>query len=164
MRRLVFAALCLAATTVAHTKTPDYSDVWGHFAVLVWQYNTPKPSQIAERAYESLNLAGIHLDDGFSQELYQFARSRDYEYYVDHAAGKGDLHLYSREWNPFHDAYKDDRRKPARPRGLLDPAVRQRLFDRLRANIPRAKDGLCLAYAFDDEISTTSFTSPVDLS
>jgi len=155
--------MLLFSSSVAPARTTDYSNVWGHFAVLVWQYNTPPPGQLAERAYDALNLAGIHLDDGFSQELYQFARSRDYEYYVDHAAGKGDLHLYRREWEPFHEAYKRNRNQPVRPRVLLDPALRERLFNRLRENIPRAKDGLCLAYAFDDEISTTSFTSPVDL-
>lgn len=159
MKRFLLTAICLAATA----KTPDYSDVWGHFAVLVWQYKTPPPGPAAERAYEALNLAGIHLDDGFSQELYRFARSQNYEYYLDHAAGKGDLHLLSSEWEPFHEAYKKNRTRPIRPRVLLDPAVRKRLLDRLRANIPRAKEGFCLAYAFDDEISTTSFIAPVDL-
>ncbi|MBM3214122.1 hypothetical protein FJZ36_04325, partial [Candidatus Poribacteria bacterium] len=156
--------ILIAATAAASPAHADnYSDVWGHFAVLVWQYRTPPPGQTAERAYDSLNLSGIHLDDGFPRDLYLFARSRDFEYYVDHAAGKGDLHLRSRDWGAFMDAYRKDRRAPRRPNSLNDPAVRERMLNRLRENIPRALDGLCLAYAFDDEISTTSFTAPADV-
>jgi hypothetical protein len=151
----------IAASSPVQSDLPP--DAWDHFAILVWQYKTPVPSPEAAAAYNSLNLRGIHLDNGFSDELLSFAREHSYEYYVDHVAGKGDLHLYAAEWDAFRDDYRENRDKPVRPRCLHDPALRERLIARIRKNVPRASVGACLAYAFDDEISTTSFTSPADV-
>lgn len=157
--------LLLLPALAGVTPTPinPYADVWDHFAILVWQYQTPEPGPAAAAAYDSLNLRGIHLDNGFSDELLAFAREHSYEYYVDHAAGKGDLHLYAGEWQSFRDGYVENRERPVRPRCLHDPELRERLISRIRENVPRASVGACLAYAFDDEISTTSFTSPADV-
>ncbi len=130
---------------------------------MVWQYKTPPPGPEVERLYEILNLRGIHLDNGFSDALLRFAKENGYFYYVDHAAGKGDLHLHRGEWDDFARAYRQDRKRPVRPRSIWDPAVRARLKQRLRENITRARTGGVLAYAFDDEISLTSFTTPADV-
>ena len=46
----------------------NYDKVWENFVILVWQYKMPSPGLIAERAYKSVNLEGIHLDNGFSAE------------------------------------------------------------------------------------------------
>ncbi len=156
---LLVPALAASAPSTANA----YDDVWDHFAILVWQYKTPPPGPDAANAYADLNLRGIHLDNGFSDELLEFAQENDYEYYVDHVAGKGDLHLYPRDWAAFRDAYRENRERPERPRCLHDPAVRKRLVETIHSNVPRAAAGSCLAYAFDDEISTTSFTSPADV-
>ncbi|MDF2441175.1 MAG: hypothetical protein JWN98_2159, partial [Abditibacteriota bacterium] len=148
-----------AAAPVANVN----NERWKRFVMMVWQYKTPGPGPEAKRLYESVNLRGIHLDNGFSEELLRFVKENNYPFYVDHAAGKGDLHLYSADWEAFRKAYREDRSRPVRPRSIWDPAVRERLKQRLRENIPRAKTGPVLAYSFDDEISTTSFTTPADL-
>lgn len=153
---IVSASPCMEATN-------NYADVWDRFTIIIWQWRTPPPGDTAKRAYESINVHGIHLDDGFSDELLQFAIANNYCYYVDHAAGKGDLYLYRNEWQSFHRAYKRSRRRPVRPRCLRDPSVMTRMKAKLMRNITRAKVGRAIAYAFDDEISTTKFTTPVDL-
>lgn len=145
----------------AETQSP--AQKWKRFTVLVWQYKTPALTQNTKRLYDSLNLHGLHLDNGFSDEQLQFARDNNWSYYVDHAAGKGDLYLKREEWDAFLKTYRQDRAFPQRPRSIWDTAVRDRLANRLRDNISRAKNGPVLAYAFDDEISLTSFTSPADI-
>lgn len=152
-------------TSLAHPGAAQQSPIanqWKRFVMMVWQYKTPAPGPEAKRLYESVNLRGIHLDNGFSDELLRFAKENNYSYYVDHAAGKGDLHLYPAEWEAFRKTYREDRSRPLRPRNIWDTTVRERLKQRMRENIPRAKSGAVLAYAFDDEISLTSFTSPAD--
>ncbi|HID05531.1 MAG TPA: hypothetical protein EYP10_00125 [Armatimonadetes bacterium] len=117
---IVSASPCMEATN-------NYADVWDRFTIIIWQWRTPPPGDTAKRAYESINVHGIHLDDGFSDELLQFAIANNYCYYVDHAAGKGDLYLYRNEWQSFHRAYKRSRRRPVRPRCLRDPSVMTRM-------------------------------------
>ncbi|MBT7098339.1 hypothetical protein HN937_13245, partial [Candidatus Poribacteria bacterium] len=162
---MLAAGLLLVPALVASVpvEARGYADVWDHFAILVWQYRTPPAGPDAAEAYAQLNLRGIHLDNGFSDELLEFAQEHSYEYYVDHAAGKGDLHLYPRDWEAFRADYRENRDRPTRPICLHDPDMRDRLVSTLRQNVPRAAAGNCLAYSFDDEISTTSFTSPADV-
>ena len=157
----LLAALAVMASVGA--DAPDTASRWKRFSVLVWQYKTPPPGPEAKRLYDSLNLRGIHLDNGFSDELFNFAKENNYFFYVDHTAGKGDLHLNRAEWDTFAKAYRENRSRPVRPRSIWDPQVRARLKQRMRDNITRAKTGPVLAYAFDDEISLTSFTSPADV-
>lgn len=162
-----FASLFLSGTLfvvpAASAAETDYSEVWDHFVILVWQYQVPPPGPAAKRAYESVNLHGIHLDWGFSDELLDFARENGYEFYVDHAAGKGDLYLRREAWQEFFAAYRQNRQRPVRPNCLRDPAVRERMKGLLREHVTRAKVGRVVGYAFDDEISVTSFTNPADV-
>jgi hypothetical protein len=159
---LILAALVAAGGTGAQPER-GAAGRWRRFEVLVWQYKTPPPGPEAKRLYDSLNLHGLHLDNGFPDTLFQFVKENNYVYYVDHAAGKGDLYLNRAEWDAFAQQYRQDRRRPVRPRSLWDPALRARLKQRLRENITRARTGRVLAYAFDDEISVTSFTTPADV-
>ncbi|MGD8237953.1 MAG: beta-galactosidase trimerization domain-containing protein [Armatimonadota bacterium] len=140
-----------------------WADKWSRFVILVWQYKTPPPGPEAKAAYKSVNLRGIHLDNRFSDALLNFARQNDYNYYVDHTAGKGYLYLRRDEWKTFSDAYKANRKRPVRPRCLRDPKVMQAMKDLIRGNVTRARTGPVVGYAFDDEISVTSFTNPADL-
>jgi Beta-galactosidase/Beta-galactosidase trimerisation domain len=161
------AALSLAALvpalSVGAQGATDWSDRWDRFTMLVWQYQTPPPGPGAKAAYDSVNLHGIHLDNGFPDALLDFAKANNYAYYVDHAAGKGYLYLRPGEWDTFASAYKASRQRPVRPHCLRDPQVVQSMKDLLRENITRARTGRALGYAFDDEISLTSFTSPADV-
>lgn len=160
---LVGFSACHAADQPATTPKTGDASTWKRFSILVWQYKTPAPSPEAAQLYRSLNLHGIHLDNGFSDELFNFAKENNFSFYLDHAAGKGDLYLKPEEWNAFAKKYRDDRTNPVRSRSIWDDEVRARLSKNLRHNITRAKNGPVLAYAFDDEISLTSFTSPADV-
>src|SRR5205823_3403518 len=85
-RALLLAVVLLAAFHPSHAGAPGG---WNRFQMLVWQYRTPPPGPEAKRLYESVNLHGIHLDNGFPDALFQFAKENGYPYYVDHTAGKG---------------------------------------------------------------------------
>ena len=63
---------------------------WDHFVILPWQFKTDAPRDRA--LYESVNLRGFHIDRK-NNGLQAFARETNWPYYVDHAAGKGYLHL-----------------------------------------------------------------------
>jgi hypothetical protein len=160
---LLPCALLLSLNSCHAADSPNTAPTWKRFTVMVWQYKTPPQGPEAKKLYDGLNLHGVHLDNGFSDEQLKFARDNNYSYYVDHAAGKGDLYLKREEWDAFVKTYRQDRANPVRPRSIWDPALRERLGNRLRDNITRAKNGPVLAYAFDDEISLTSFTSPADV-
>ncbi|MDQ3813161.1 MAG: beta-galactosidase [Armatimonadota bacterium] len=161
--QLICLGLSLLLPCVVLATPARAAQEWNRFIMMVWQYKTPEPGPEARRLYDSLNLRGIQLDDGFSDRLLSFARENNYPFYVDHAAGKGDLYLRRDEWDAFFKSYRQNRSHPVRPRSIWDPVVIARLKGKLRDNISRAKSGPVLAYAFDDEISITSFTSPADV-
>ena len=152
-----------AAQGVDAAPSQDTAPRWKRFEMIVYQYKTPPPGPEAKRVYESLNLHALHLDNGFSDDLLNFAKANNYPYYVDHSAGKGDLYIRPEEWQTFFNLYRDNRSRPQRPHSIWDPTVLARLKGNLRSNITRARTGPALAYAFDDEISVTSFTSPADV-
>ncbi|HIE50496.1 MAG TPA: hypothetical protein EYP85_01945, partial [Armatimonadetes bacterium] len=168
---MLYILLLLTFGGVTEVSAPavesDYSAVWPSFVILVWQYRTPPPGTQAKAAYESVNLRGVHLDGMMSESkfiaLRDFARANGYRYYLDHAAGKGDLHLRRGEWDKFQAAYKRQRQRPVRPHCLRDPVVRARMREYLQRWVPLAKTGPVVAYAFDDEISVSSFTNPADV-
>ncbi|HJN18864.1 MAG TPA: beta-galactosidase, partial [Armatimonadota bacterium] len=151
------------ATSCASQTSEGFADRWDRFVILVWQFKTPPPGPVAKAAYESVKLGGVHLDNGFSDELLNFAKENDYPFYVDHAAGKGYLYLKKDVWAEFSAGYKADRDRPERPNCLRDPGVIQTMKDLITNNVTRAKTGPVVAYAFDDEISMTTFTSPADV-
>jgi len=142
---------------------PAWTGGWPRYTALVWQYRTPPPGEALARALALSGFGGIHLDNGVPDGLLSFAKDHGTPFYVDHAAGKGDLYLKPGEWQEFAKQYKQTRGLAERPNSLSDPATFARLQQRLEQNIPRARTGPVLAYAFDDEISTTSFTSPADV-
>ena len=151
-------AICLAIAA-----PPAWVDGWTRYAALLWQYQTPPPGDALSKALRESGFGGIHLDNGVPDGLLNYAKANGTPFYLDHAAGKGDLYLRPAEWQAFSKQYKQTRGLAERPNSLSDPATFARLKQRLEANIPRARTGPVVAYAFDDEISTTSFTAPVDV-
>src|SRR4051794_6879152 len=73
----------------ARTGEQPAAGNWNRFVMMVYQYKVPEPGPEAKRLYESVNLRALHLDNGFSEQLLDFARANHYPYYVDHSAGKG---------------------------------------------------------------------------
>jgi hypothetical protein len=143
---------CLAALQSTEPVPPP--PAWDRFVMLVWQYQT---DVVRDRAlYESVNLRGFHVDRE-DERLTAFGRETGWPFYVDHAAGKGILHL-GRLAEPLV-------KKPGiqvRPNSLADPGTRSKLKSLLKTHLTRAKGAPVVAYAFDDEISTGSFGSPVE--
>lgn len=130
---------------------------WSRFLILVWQYQTD--AQRDKALYESLNLRGFHLDHHFPESAVQFAKENGWPFYVDHSAGKGYLYLTDKDKKSIAKA----RGTPVRPNSLADPETISKMKELLRDHISRAREAPVVAYAFDDEISLFSFTSPSDV-
>ncbi len=142
--------------TVRFVPAPSY---WDRFLILVWQYKTDARRDL--KLYRQAGFAGFHIDYGAGQaEEVQFARREHMPYYVDHAAGKGILHLTHRSGL---DRLPNDGRLVARPQSLIASTTWDRLVAQLQANLAVTRDGPVLAIAFDDEVSVGSFTSPIEV-
>ena len=92
---------------------------WDHFVILPWQYKTDAPRDKA--LYESINLHGFHIDRR-NNALQAFARETNWPYYVDHAAGKGYLHL-----GKASEALLRKNGIQVRPNSLADPATMEEI-------------------------------------
>src|SRR5688572_8994310 len=127
---------------------------WDRFTMLMWQYKTDVTRDKA--LYESLNLRGFHVDRQ-NAKLQAFGKETGWPYYVDHAADKGFLHLGRRA-----EAIAGKKEIVERPRSLADPKVVGQMKKILSGNVAAAKGTTAVAYAFDDEVSTGSFCSPIE--
>jgi hypothetical protein len=127
---------------------------WDRFVMLMWQYKTDVTRDKA--LYESLNLRGFHVDRQ-NEKLQAFAKETGWPYYVDHAADKGYLHL-----GKLSEGISGKREVVERPRSLADPKTMATLKKFLTQNVTAAKGSTAVAYAFDDEISSGSFGSPIE--
>lgn len=129
------------------------------FRILVWQFQND--AQRDAELYRQVNLGGFHIDYGAGQESrVAWAREQNWPYYVDHAAGKGILHLTPR--SGLNDIPRDGE-PAARPWSFFDPATRKELHDRLARNVPPVATGPVLAIALDDEVSLGTFNSPLEI-
>ncbi len=153
---LTFRALELA-TCMAQVPAIKPKGEWSRFLILVWQYQTD--AQRDKELYETLGLHAFHLDQHFPSSAVEFAKSNGWPYYVDHAAGKGYLYLKEADKNKIANL----RGVPIRPDSLIEPATMNAMKELLLDHITRARQGPVVAYAFDDEISLYSFTSPCDV-
>jgi hypothetical protein len=155
-RWLIAAALVLGGASPGDDPVKDVPPpkAWDHFVMLVWQYQTDVTKDQA--LYESVNLRGFHIDRE-SDKLKAFAKTSGWPFYVDHAAGKGILHL-----GKLAEPILRQRDVVVRPNSLADPKNIERLKKLLSQNISSAKGYPVVAYAFDDEISTGNFVSPVE--
>src|SRR6516165_5335808 len=131
---------------------------WKRFIVLVWQWQNDVRQD--GRLYEIAGLHGFHIDWGATKDdLVQLSRQRRFPYYVDHAAGKGILHLTDDvRWNVIGKGSL-----LVRPYSFADRKTIELLKSLLRVNIDTTKKGLVYAYAFDDEISLGSFNNPAEV-
>lgn len=129
------------------------------FQILVWQYKTEAQRDVD--LYRSVNLNAWHIDRGDGQETRRrWAVDQQMPYYVDHAAGKGILHLTPR--SGLDDIARDGSPSP-RPWSFFDPATMVELKARLDRNVPPVADGPVVAIALDDEVSLGTFNSPLEV-
>lgn len=127
---------------------------WDHWVLMPYRYQWGREydMDLAKR----LKGAGFNgaVCDGSPQKA-EIHEEMGLLWYLDHAAGKGDLHL--RRDNTTRQA----RLAPLRPVCLADPQVQARLRAKLGGTMSAAKEFRTrVAYALDDEISWSSFTSP----
>jgi hypothetical protein len=131
---------------------------WKRFIVLVWQFQNDVRRDLP--LYDAAGLHGFHIDRGVdAEEQVRLSLTRQFPYYVDHAAGKGILFLHK-------DVQARITRQAAlqvRPYSLADPKTIDTLKGWLRDNVGTTKKGLVYAYAFDDEISLGAFNDPVEV-
>ena len=87
-----------------------------------------------------------------------------FRFYLDHAAGKGILHLRKKVFHEAFSRYEKSRSKKdlARPFPLLAPKVRDTLRKGLRRRLRRALPQKPRWISLEDEISTTRFINPID--
>jgi len=131
---------------------------WRRFIVLIWQWQNDIRQD--GRLYDLAGLHGFHIDWGATKDdLVRLSRQRRFPYYVDHAAGKGILHLTDDlRWSVI-----GKESLLVRPHSLADPSTIELLKSLLRVNVDTTKKGLVYAYAFDDEISLGSFNNPAEV-
>jgi len=132
---------------------------WDRFLILVWQYQTRAEDDLA--LYREAGLRGFHIDRGAGRAAgVDFARREGLPYYVDHAADKGYLHLTD---GTGKASVLRKKTVLPRPFSLADPKTMDILKGHLAKNVAVTKQGPVVAYAFDDEVSLGSFTSPSEV-
>jgi len=128
---------------------------WDRWVLMPWRHRWSRP--YGEELAAAMKQAGFNggVCDFLPRADAQAHQKHGMLWYLDHAAGKGDLHL-SKRWRgtEYRAAYR-------RPKCLLDAGLRQRLKDRLTHSVKA-----CLAYpsriayALDDEISWSTLANP----
>ncbi len=126
---------------------------WNHWILMPWRYRwgAKYDSALAEKMKAAGHNGGFcdHVPRGDADLHEKFG----FLWYLDHSAGKGDLYL--------KQVTKQQRQGGNRPVCLLAPATQARLKKNLTARVGKArKYRTRVAYALDDEISWTTFTSP----
>lgn len=138
-----------------------FDKAWDRYTVIVWRFKTPPVGPELKASLESAGIHAVHLDggkNGVSPETVKFLQETGFRGYLDHAAGKGYLHLVPPESNQV----KAQREPVARPNCLSDPATMEAMKALIKKNVDAAKTTKVVGYAFDDEISLVSFTTPCD--
>lgn len=164
------ACLLVAASTAAGEdfaayvrSSPDFRPVrqdrtlllgrWDHWVCMPWRFQWGRgyDATLATAMREAgFNGGFCDHEPGPDADLHE---ANGFLWYLDHAAGKGDLHL--------RDVSPAQRSADRRPVCLADPTVRARLREKLIAAVgAAARYRTRAAYALDDEISWSSFTSP----
>jgi len=132
---------------------------WDRFLILVWQYKTSAPEDLA--LYREGGFRGFHIDRGAGRaDRVKFAAREKMPYYNDHAADKGYLHLTDR--TGVRSVMRKRNLIP-RPHSLADPKTMDLMKGHLARNVTVTKEGPVVAYAFDDEVSLGCFNSPAEV-
>ncbi|MEZ5989896.1 MAG: sigma 54-interacting transcriptional regulator [Planctomycetota bacterium] len=135
---------------------------WGQgFQAFLWRNGGPPLSRDLAAALRGLGATGVCVDQDEDPVL---CATLGIPFYLDHAAGKGILHLREPDFDRARLAYEADRDRKslARPRPLLAPATRHELLGLLGARVPRAADHGAAFVSLDDEISVTRLANPLD--
>jgi len=159
LRRDRPASALNGAAPVWAVKPQAAPKVWDRYWILLWQYKTAARKDIG--LYRKLGVGGWHIDRGEGRaDDVRWAVEQSLPYYVDHAAGKGILHLTP---SSGRDALPADGQLGPRPASLLRADTIAQLTARLDANLPEVRSPALLAVALDDETSLGTFNSPFEV-
>lgn len=158
---LVFIPLFLFAEEPLESKPKDVEEMkipeyWDHFVIMVWQLG--HNAKAKKELYEKVNLKAFHIDRS-SKDLAEFSKNNKWPFYVDHTADKGYLYLSGKKGQLNMESGE----LQVRPNSLVDPVAINEMKAYIKKNITVVKDAYPLAYALDDEISTASFCTPVEV-
>ncbi len=131
------------------------------FRTWLWPAGGPARDRRFAEALRRIGISGTCVDN--EQDPAPVA-ALGIPFYLDHAAGKGVLHLRAPDFDRVRKAYEAER-DPAllkRPHSLLSPKVRVDLKRRIRERVERARKHGPAWISIEDEISTTRFTNPID--
>jgi len=131
------------------------------FQALLWRYRGPALSKAYVRTLARTGVTGVCVDQDEDPKL---VAHLGLPFYIDHAAGKGILHLREADWKKCFSAYEKSRSPDdlVRPYPLLAGATRTRLLDLVETRVKRALPYHPLLISLDDEISITRFQNPLD--
>ena len=144
--------------------SPDVGTVskppsWDRFRIFVWQYKTD--AELDAQLYQRAGLSSFHIDRGVGQEKkVNWAIEQNMPYYIDHAAGKGILHMTERSGL---GKIRNDGSLQPRPQSLISNASIKSMTDQLSANLEVASKGPASAIALDDEVSLGAFNTPMEV-
>ncbi len=132
-----------------------------NFEAWVWRHKGPPLSKGFAKVLRSMGFSGISVD---LDEDPSKAAKLGFSFYLDHAAGKGILHLRKKVFDEAFSHFIRSRstKDLIRPFPLLSPQVRSTLFKGLRRRVGRALPLKPRWISLEDEISTTRFINPFD--
>jgi hypothetical protein len=141
---------------------------WNTYLIMPWQLGGPRGTDALtdKDEYRRVHLRAFHIDHGGSErnrEQLRFAVENNWPFYLDHACGKGILHMHGEPRKELQDRQRATKDLLPRPECLADPAVIQKLKDIMTPRLKAMKAGPLVAIAFDDEISLGSFNTPLEL-
>ena len=146
------APIPIASDSESKTKSKS----WTQFQVFVWQHKTSAFRDL--QLYRDNGLNAFHIDRGANrQDNVRWATENKMPFYVDHAAGKGILHLTDEYGlsDLKQDGLLREKRWP-----LAAEKTTQELTRQIDANLTVAAHGPAMLIALDDEPSLGTFNSP----
>ena len=170
LRRALRAAACTVGLVVGlvsgQTKAPAraVTPLAGkRFHSFLWRYGGPPLGRAFAETLRRAGVSGVVVDQN---EDPRPVVDLGLAFYLDHAAGKGTLHLRERVFREKREAYEASR-SPAellRPNPLSSWPVRSKLLRLVRARVGRAAPMHPAMVSLDDEISVTRLANPLDFS
>ncbi len=134
------------------------------FEVIVWRHGGPVLDHEVAKTLRDSGIDIVSVDQGEDPAP---IKKLGLDFYLDHAAGKGTLHLRQETYDQARKAWLDrrdgdPRTTLQRPVPLLDEAAMRRASDLVRERAARAHAHGARRISLDDEISSTRFTNPID--
>ncbi|MCM8540374.1 MAG: beta-galactosidase trimerization domain-containing protein, partial [Lentisphaeraceae bacterium] len=137
-------------------KIENLDDYWANWIMMPWRtqwgrkFDDKLAKEMAEWGYN-----GAFQDHMPNESTSSSLEKYNLRWYLDHTAGKGQLYLKP-------DVFKKAKKSDRRPISLHDPKIIESLKKKIHKAVSASKKYKSrIAYALDDEISWSSFTSPV---